>query len=140
MSAQRIRLAIWPDPFLILVALIRRDTYHGAHAGCLADGFHHMHSTHDVGAVCTYGVGVGAANDGLRRQMEDDLRGKFRHRGCKLGVIAHVAANIFNDLAHGCEGEHIRLGAGIEGVTSNMRAQLTEPECEPTALETGMSG
>src|ERR1035438_4763307 len=137
---KRIRLTIRPDPFLILVTLVSRDAHDCAHARSLADRLRQMHRTHDVRAVCAYRVGIRAPNDRLCCQMKDDFRIKLRHRGVELGIIAHVAANIINDCSHGREIEHVGFGARVESVPSNLRAQSIQPEREPTALETGVTG
>jgi hypothetical protein len=72
--------------------------------------------------------------------MKYNFRPKFRHRGFELGVIADIAANVFNDGPHGCQVEEVRFGAGGEGVPPNLRAPFTKPEGEPTALEASVTG
>ena len=99
-----------------------------------------MHRAHDVGAVRTDRVGIRAPNQRLRRQMKNDFRRELAHRGFELGIIANVATNIFNNVAYGSQIEQAGFGAGVEGVSANLRSQLTQPKREPTSLEAGVPG
>src|SRR5271169_3146710 len=72
--------------------------------------------------------------------MKNHFRRKRRYRGFELGIIADVPSNILNDRTDRRKRKHVGLGAGVECVASNLRATPSQPEREPTALETGVTG
>src|SRR4029077_1032628 len=122
------------------VTLVCGDTYHGAHAWSLADSLQHMRRAHDVRGVCSDRIRIRPANNRLRREMKDYFGREFGHGRLELGMVADVAANIVHNGPDSSQSEHVGFGAGVEGVSANLRTQPAQPEREPTPFETCVTG
>src|SRR5579862_522786 len=55
-TAERVALAIGPGPFMVLVALVRRDAYHCSYARRFADSFQHVGGSHHVRRISSQRV------------------------------------------------------------------------------------
>ena len=72
-AAERIVLAIGPDPLLILIAFVGGDDDDGAHGAAGTHGFQHARAEH-VGFVGADGILIGSADKRLRCEVKDNFR------------------------------------------------------------------
>ncbi len=139
-TAERIGLAVAPDPLLVLVALVGGDGDDGADGGGAADGVEDAGGADDVGLVGADGVVVGEADERLGSEMEDDFGGEVVERGLQSDSVADVAANVSNIAADAGDSEEVGVSAGVERVAADDGAFGGQPQGEPSALEAGVTG
>ncbi len=139
-SAERIALAIRPDPLLVLVALVGSDDDDGANGGGLAHGFEQVNGPEDVRLVSADGVGVGVADQRLRGKMEDDLRLRGLHDRGEDGGVAQVADDGVHARGDFGLAEKTRVCGRIERVAGKVRAEMLQPQRKPASLEAGVPG
>jgi hypothetical protein len=139
-AAQRVGLAIAPEPFAIQVALVGGDDHDRAHGRGVPHRLQHVGGSDDVRRVGADRVGVGLPHQRLRREMEDDLRLEVsRALQQRLGV-ADVSAAILDQLPEAERGKKARLRMRVERVAANFGTQGRQPKREPSALETRVAG
>ena len=89
-TAHWLVLAIAPQPFTILVALVARHVYDYALTSQGADGFKQVNGAHDIGSVIFKGVLIADADDRLRREVKDDFGLEFCDGSFQAIVITYV--------------------------------------------------
>ena len=90
-AAEGVVFAVGPPPLTVLVALVARHDDDGAKRLGMARGFEHVRRAHDVGLIGGDGVGVGAADERLSGEVEDDLGARLRDDGVHDGAGPDVA-------------------------------------------------
>ena len=93
-AAKTICFAIAPDPFVIAVAFVGCDYHPGPDLRQPAHGFEHIHRAQHICFKSGHGRFVGLAHQGLRRQMENNVRPEIGHCFFYLVRIAHVTTII----------------------------------------------
>ena len=94
MSSKTVGFAIRPDPLFVVVALVGGYANDSFYAGGVADGFQQMRCSHNVGSVGSHGSSVRTSNQGLCREMKDDLRREVPDGCLQFGEIQNIAANV----------------------------------------------
>src|SRR5271169_2590443 len=74
MATHRVFLAVSPEPLAILIALVAGDYHDAANRRGVSRGLKHMSRSHDVGGISLHRLAIGAANQWLRRVMNQNLR------------------------------------------------------------------
>ena len=99
-----------------------------------------MRCAQDIGRVSLYRIGIGRPHQGLRREMEDELRGKLTHGAIEGIAVANISANIFDGLGNARCFKEARGCRGIQTIAPDDCALAGKPEREPAAFESGVAG
>lgn len=92
-SAEPIVFTIAPDPFTVLVALVRGDVEHGADRVYLPNSLQQVHRSHDIGAIRLIWIGIGIAHQWLCGHVDNDIEHSATKRAKQMVVVGHVAQN-----------------------------------------------
>ena len=146
-AAKGVVFTIGAEPLAVFIALIGGDEDRGADAvaGLVArlepaQGVEQMHSAHDVGGVGLDRLAVGQAHQGLRGQMEDDIR-LGDEDALRQGVaVADVQDVMFQAFGKPKLVKERGLGVGRQGDTDDAGAEHEQPFAEPGAFEAGVAG
>ena len=99
-----------------------------------------VRGAHDIGPEGFLRLLVGAADERLRGEMEDDARARGGEGGADGFRIADVGNHVIEALGQSELAEERRIGIGLEGEAVNFGAEQEQPFAEPTALESGVPG
>jgi len=136
MAPHGVVLAIAPDPFAVLVALVRGDIDQGANARCAAHGLEHVDRAHHIGRKGVHGFGVGEAHQGLGRHVEDDLRAMLLEYPLQMIQIPDISQMRRGQaIAHSRALEEAGFRGRRQGVADHLGAHGLEPEGHPAPLE-----
>ena len=140
MATKRVVLSVRLQRFNIAVNLISGHYHHHAHAVDLAHRVQKIGGSHRVSFESRKWFSIACAYQRLRRQMKND----FRPRGfdvvtksCSVADIANMAVAQRSDLRLG---EQVGRRRRRKRNPGHARAELREPQCQPRAFETGMTG
>ena len=90
MTAHWLVLAIAPQPFTILVALVAGHVYDYALTSKGANGFKQVNGAHDIGRVIFKWILIADADDRLRREVKDHFGLEFCDGSFQAFVITYV--------------------------------------------------
>ena len=132
-TIERIRLAIAPSPFIIVIHLVRRHVQYRLHGRALPHAFEHVHRAHHIRRVRRNRIAIALSHDGLCRKMQHDVRARVIECFLQHREIAHIANH----------GMHVRepclrkqvLRRGLQAVPCDLRAYVKEHAAEPAPLE-----
>ena len=85
--------SIPPRPFLIFINLIRGNIHKGFYAVTLSYTLQHICDSHNIGAICSYGIAITFQHNRLNRQVKNNLRLGFVKNLLQSSQISHIANN-----------------------------------------------
>jgi len=95
-TAHRLVFAIGPEPFAVLITLVAGHYDHRANALDLRSGGKNMNGAHYVGRISLDWLAIRPTNQGLRRQVKDNLGLQLLqkdHNGLEFTDVAIVATD-----------------------------------------------
>jgi len=137
---QRLVLTVSPYPLSVLIDLVRRHDEDSVCGTRCADAFEQVDRAHYIRRERVHRLTVTLAHDGLRREMEHDLRPRFVKRAGECGEIPHITAHIAHLLqdAEAFERFSAALRRRVQREARYLRPRTQEQECEPHALKARM--
>ena len=72
-AVQGLVFPVAPDPFVVVVHLVRGDVEHAPNAVREPHAFHDVDRPHHVGFIGVHRINVTVPHDGLRRHVDDDF-------------------------------------------------------------------
>ena len=140
MTAQGLIFPIGPGPLLIGVNLIgghqhaRPDTAH------LASGFQHVQGAHHIAGIGTNRIAVALSHQWLCSQVKNDFRAHLDNQRQQRGQITQIANTAVDTVADPGQLEQARRRTGRQSKACHLGTPTAQPECQPPALEAGMTG
>ena len=113
-AVQLLVLAVAPRPLLVQVHLVGRHIQEGLDAMAVSHALQNIHRAHDVRFIGVSRIFVAVTNDGLRRQMQHNLRLCGVKRGLQRRIIADIADNRVHILRNISDFKQGRRRRGIQ--------------------------
>ena len=140
MTAHGVAFPVAPQPFTILVALVRGDVHQGADSWRAPRGFEHVDRAHHVGGKGFHGLCVGQAHQGLRSHVEDHFGLVLLKHAQQVFQISHIAQmGSRKPWSHLGGFEQARIRGWFQRIAHHFRPQRLQPEADPAALEAGVA-
>ena len=99
-----------------------------------------MHRAEDISGVGLDGLLVGEPDQGLRREVENEIGSRRFDRGANGGEVANVADAVMQPTRQTKLVEDRRLARRRQRETSDLGTEREQPFGQPRALEAGVSG
>lgn len=106
----------------------------------MANRIQNVDSADSVGGEGGEGVLVAGDDEGLGRQVENDLGLVGGEDGAERGRVPYIPSHIHNPLPSPRQGEHIRFSGWFQAKSHYIRAEELQPVCEPGTFEASVTG
>jgi hypothetical protein len=140
LAAERILLAVSPDPILVAIDLVSGDTDHSLDVRDEPRRFEHMRCSQRIGGKGRERISEGFRNQRLCGKMNDDGGPLPLDRGPNRGEIPDVTYGRPDAIDDIGSGKQAGIGGRRKCEAGDIAADLLEPAHEPPAREAGMAG
>ena len=127
-----------PQPFAILVALVRRNRDDCLDRPDMASRLEHMHRPHDICRVGLQGLRIRLTHQGLRRHMKDNLGAECVHLRPQGLRVTDVNDMVLHALSNPRDRKQGGVRWRLQGNAANLCAHGLQPQAEPATFKAGV--
>ena len=139
-TAQPVLLAEWSVLPCIMVDLVRGYHYGHFYTVQPPQRIKQVGGAHDICTERFQRGPITRPDQGLGRQVKDNLRPRYPHQFGQLTAVPDIAEMALAGLLDACQSKQIWPGVRDQADTDNLRPQLPQPERQPGSFKPAVPG